>query len=162
MRKDKIQTKTPRVALREVENIKGGVGNAHSAGYLPRNCKQVDNFKHSTKQQFNATDLSCRNDVLAHVMQMCKDSYGTEKEFFRAVEAAPEPMCVLATNQQLLDMERFCTGEKSSVASIDPTFNLGPFSVTPITYHNLMVKTTRNGNHPILLGHVLIHQTKTL
>ena len=57
--KDKIQTKTPRVALREVKNIKGGVGNAHSAGDLPRNHKQVDNFKHSTKQQFNATDLSC-------------------------------------------------------------------------------------------------------
>ena len=33
--KDKVQTKTPRVALREVENIKGGVGNAHSAGDLP-------------------------------------------------------------------------------------------------------------------------------
>ena len=93
---------------------------------------------------------------------MCKESYGTEEEFVRAVEAAPEPMCVLATIQQLSDMERFCTGEESSVASIDPTFNLGPFSVTPITYHNLLVKTTRNGNHPILLGPVLVHQTKTL
>ena len=69
---------------------------------------------------------------------MCKNSYGTEKELIRAVEAAPEPLC------------------------IDPTFNLGAFSVTPITYHNLLVKTTRNGNHPILLGPVLIHQTKTL
>ena len=62
---------------------------------------------------------------------MCKESYGTEEEFVRAVEATPEPMCVLATNQQLSDMERFCTGEESSVASIDPTFNLGPFSVAP-------------------------------
>ena len=92
---------------------------------------------------------------------MCKDSYGTEEEFVHAVEAAPEPMCVFATNQKLLDMECFCTGEESSVASIDLTFNLGPFSITPITYHNLFVKTTRNGNHPILLGPVLIHQTKT-
>ena len=161
MLKDKIQTKTPRVALREVENVKGGVGNAQSAGDLPRNRKQVDNFKHFAKQKFNASSSS-QSDVLAHVMQMCKDSYGTDEEFVCAVEAAPEPMCVLATNQQLLDIERFCTGEESSVASIDPTFNLGPFSVTPITYHNLLVKTTRNGNHPILLGPVLIHQTKTL
>ena len=150
------------MALREVENIKGGVANAHSAGDLPRNRKQVDNLKYSTKSQCSAKDPSCQNDVLAHVMQMCKDSCGTEKEFVRAVEAAPEPLCVLATNQQLLDLERFCTGQETSVASIDPTFNLGPFSVTPITYHNLLVKTTRNGNHPILLGPVLIHQTKTL
>ena len=92
-------------------------------------------------------------------MQMCKESYGTEEEF---VHAAPEPMCVLATNQQLSDMERFYTGEEASVASIDPTSNLGPFSVTPITYHNLLVKTTRNGNHPVFLGPVLVHQTKTL
>ena len=82
-----------------------------------------------------------------------------ENEFVRAVEAAPGPMCVLATNQQLVDLERFCTGQEASVASIDPTFNLGPFSVTPITYHNLLVKTTRNGNHPNMLGP---HQTKTL
>ena len=160
--KDAVHTKTPRVALREVENIKGGLANAHSAGDLPRNCKQVDNLKYSTKPQCNAKDSSCQNDVLAHVMQMCKDSYGTENEFVRAVEAAPGPMCVLATNQQLVDLERFCTGQEASVASIDPTFNLGPFSVTPITYHNLLVKTTRNGNHPNMLGPALIHQTKTL
>ena len=42
--KDTIQTKTPRVALRQVENVKGGVGNARSAGDLPRNRKQVDNL----------------------------------------------------------------------------------------------------------------------
>ena len=66
-------------------------------------------------------------------MQICKDSYGTEKEFVHAVETAPEPMCILATNQQLLDLEHFCTGEEASVASTDPTFNLGLFSVTPIT-----------------------------
>jgi len=53
--KDKIQTKTPRVALREIENFKGGVGNARSASDLPRNYKQVDNFNHSTKHQFNTT-----------------------------------------------------------------------------------------------------------
>ena len=32
--------------------------------------------------------------------------------------------------------------------------------MTPITYQNLLVKTER-GQHPILLGPVLIHQTKT-
>ena len=63
-------------------------------------------------------------------------------------------------NQQLTDLERFCTASPSSVLSVDPTFNLGPFYVTPTTYHNLLVKTSK-GNHPITLGPILIHQTKT-
>ncbi len=68
-------------------------------------------------------------------------------------------MCVLATDQQLCDLERFCLGTPSSVLSVDPTFNLGPFYVTPITYHNLLVETN-SGNHPIMLGPILVHQTK--
>jgi hypothetical protein len=97
--------------------------------------------------------------VLAQVMQMCKDSSGCDA-YVRSVEAAPEPMCIVSTDQQLFDMERFCTGESASVLSVDTTFNLGPFYVTPTTYQNLLVKTDR-GNHPIILGPVLIHHTKT-
>ena len=59
-----------------------------------------------------------------------------------------------------MDIEHFCTGEPSGVLSIDPTFNLGPFYVTPMTYHNLLVTTPRK-NNPILLGPILIHKTKT-
>ena len=67
-------------------------------------------------------------------MQMCKVSSGGETAFVRS-ECAPEPMCILATDQQLVDMERFCTGDASSVLSVDPTFNLGTFYATPTTYH---------------------------
>lgn len=93
-------------------------------------------------------------------MQMSKDSTNSGM-FVRSVEAAPEPMChcILASDQQLVDIEWFCTGDSSSVLSIDPTFNLGLFYITPTTYHNLLVTTT-NGNHPILLRPILIHRTK--
>ena len=37
--------------------------------------------------------------------------------FIRSVEAASEPMCVLATNQQLSELPTFFY--------VDPTFNLG-------------------------------------
>ena len=47
--------------------------------------------------------------------------------------------------------------------SVDPTFNLGPFYVTPITFQNLLVSSnsSKNSKHPILIGPVLIHHTKT-
>jgi len=91
-------------------------------------------------------------------MQVCKETSGSQA-YIRSVEAAPEPMCILATDQQVSDLERFATSDPFSVVSIDPTFNLGPFYVTPITYQNLV--KTEKGNHPIVLGPVLIHKTKT-
>lgn len=100
-----------------------------------------------------------RTDTLACIMQQCKDTCSTSRAFIRSVEAAPEPMCVLSTDQQLHDMERFCTQSPSSVLSIDPTFNLGKFYVTPTTFHNLLVKN-KQGKHPIISGPILIHQTK--
>lgn len=111
---------------------------ANSACDLPRNRKQVHNLKYtySGKNHPNLPSTSSlpRTDVLAHVMQICKESSNSGAVFTRSVEAVPEPMCVLATDQQLVDIERFCTGDPSSVLSIDPMFNLGPFNVTPTTY----------------------------
>ena len=158
------QTNAPRKALREVENLRGGVVGAQSGCDLPRNRKQVYNLNYAGKSRQTPSGSSSSSniphtDVLAQVMQMCKESSDSRK-FVRSVEAAPELMCILTSDQQLTDIERFCTGDSTSVLSIDPTFSLGPFYVTPTTYHNLLV-TTKNGNHPILLGPILIHQTKT-
>ena len=79
------------------------------------------------------------------------------------MEAGPEPICVLATQLQLTDMEKFTTGEHFSMLTLtvaDPTFDLGPFSVIPCTYqHMLMTVRPKFQNHPLLLGPVLIHQT---
>lgn len=44
--------------------------------------------------------------------------------------------------------------------SIDPTFDFGKFAVTPITTHHFMLKSRKTGNHPIMLGPVMIHHRK--
>jgi len=41
---------------------------------------------------------SLTNDVFAHFMQICRDSYGADTEFVQAAEAAPEPMCIHISN----------------------------------------------------------------
>ena len=76
--------------------------------------------------------------------------------FAQGVEAAQEAMCVLATKQQLVDIEQFHTGEPSGVLSIDPTFNLGPFYIT----YNLW-SPHHAKNNPIFLRPVLIHKTRS-
>ncbi len=73
-------------------------------------------------------------------------------------------MCILATDQQLSDIERFCANGQStncSVLGIDPTFNLGDFYVTVTTYENLMLINKKTSKHPVLIGPMLVHQTRT-
>ena len=77
---------------------------AKSVCDLPRDHKQVDN---QAKRKLEASFTCYKSDILALAMQMCKDSSDDEPVFIRSVEAVPEPMCTLATNQQLLDMDFF-------------------------------------------------------
>lgn len=94
------------------------------------------------------------------VMEQCKLCESGDK-YVRIVSASPEPMCLLATDQQLNDLIHFATNpNKFCVISIDPTFSLGDFSVTCIAYRNLLVIDTRTGESPIMLGPMLVHQRK--
>ena len=102
--KQSAKAKNPRKALREFENLKGEVMGAKSGCDLPRNYKQVKNLKYSTKKPSKLTSLPYV-DFLAHVMPMCKDSLGSGEVFVRAVEGAPEPMCVLATVTRFFNQE---------------------------------------------------------
>jgi len=72
-------------------------------------------------------------------------------------------MCILASEQQLKDLMNVFAQMTEPVCFVltQPTFNLGPFYVTPTTYQNLLVRN-KSRNHPILLGPVLVHQTKML
>jgi hypothetical protein len=46
-----------------------------------------------------------------------------------------ELMCVLVQDWQFKDMARFCCNQKHfSVVGIDPTFNLGEFSLTVVIF----------------------------
>ena len=93
-------------------------------------------------------------NVLYSVMLACKLGQGKSD-----VKAAPEPMAVLFYDWQLKDLERFCTNSHSfSVLSVDTTFNLGEFYVTPTTYRHLMLEGARSGKHQAIIGPVLVHQ----
>ena len=105
-----------------------------SVGEVPRNRRQVYNMKNTKGDD---------GDALLSVMAMCKESMGKgEDPFVRIVTSAPEPMCIMCTNSQLNDLEKFCTDPSMfSLLSVDPTFNLGDFSVSVTSYCNLFTKS---------------------
>lgn len=86
-------------------------------------------------------------------MAMCKQSMDKDEDpFVRIVTSAPEPMCIMCTNSQLSDVERFCTDPcMFSVFNVDPTFNLGDISLTVTSFLNLLLKSERNGKHPVMI-----------
>lgn len=94
-------------------------------------------------------------------MVMCKQSTAKADSFVRIVTSAPEPMCVMCTESQLTDLERFCTGsDEFCPLSVDPTFNLGDFSVTVTSFHNLLLENQATGKHPVMIGPMLVHRCK--
>ena len=102
------------------------------------------------------------NVQLAEAMEMCKAGHGCKgKSFVRCVQAAPEPMCILASDRQICEMVRNFTDPTHFVPiSVDPTFKLGDFYVTPIVFPLRNMITKSNGKSPTYLGPMLIHQTQ--
>ena len=86
----------------------------------------------------------------------------TSNLFIGDVKYLCKPTVVVTTKRQLNDLVRFCTPLSNfSVMIIDPTFYLGDFDVTVITYcHKLLISRQAN-RPPAVIGPLLIHYKKT-
>ena len=127
-----------------------------SVGDTPRNRKQVANIRRKLTSP-------PPKDSLYEIMQKCLEDQSRSNPFIRCVNAAPEATCVLASDYQLNDLECFCTDEDEyAILGVDPTFNLGDFSLTVTTYRHLMLESRRTGKPPVLLGPMFAHQKKEM
>ena len=161
MIKEEAESSSPKDSVRTVYNKQGGIMGATSIGELPRNRQQVSNIRSKISSNSSICSAKGLRDPLFMVMEQSKLCEAGDK-FVRVVTACPEPMCLLANDQQLADLARFGTDPSLfSVLSIDPTFSLGDFSVTCITYRHLLVTDPRTGQSPIMLGPLFIHQSKS-
>jgi len=144
-----------------------GIINAESAGKLPRNRDQAYYLKKKNQNKEISNSIGSGlsqgiHDMLYVVMEQCKKAERSD-QFVQDVVCAPEPMAVLATEQQLIDIERFCCDPyQFSILGVDPTFNLGDFSVTSTVFKNIIVEDTKTHKAPIVLGPLLVHYHKTL
>lgn len=92
-------------------------------------------------------------------MLECKVSQGSQDALVRDVKAAPDLECVLFLAWQLEDMKRFLTqSDDFGILTVDTTYNIGQFYVTPTTYPHLMLEDISTRKHPAILGPVLVHQ----
>lgn len=123
---------------------------------------QMENMPNQQQVKRACNDVTTRHQKatssFSDIMEWCCSN----KNICRMVQLHPEPVVVLATDQQLVDLERFSCIDGVPPITVDPTFNLGDFYVTPITYRNLLLKSKRAANNfSCFCGPILIHFHKT-
>lgn len=154
--RDKVKTKlAPAVIYDEVFEEAGGLVNVPSLSSVPRDRKQVENAKYKGKEV-------CSQDKLYDLILKSQEEEAAGKPYIRRVQIAPSPACVVASDRQLNDVKRFCANTTDSVSllSIDTTFNIGDFYLTPTTYRHLLLEDKGTGKPPLLMGPTLIHTRK--
>ena len=110
--------------LKDIIDENGGMENI-SADLLPRNPQQVRNLKRKLSEK--------KKVEISEILHM----YDTQTDnFIRKVDIRPDLVVLLASNQHICVLERFCTKKPLSILGIDPTFHLGEFDVTVTTYRH--------------------------
>lgn len=158
--KEKCKILGPREAVRQTKSsCGGGVTQVESSAQMPRGTRQAKYVRKiatsTSTQQFTGVN----DDEVSAVLLRMKEE---EISFIRDVSIGKEGLSiVLASDVQLAELEKFCTEEiMFTVLQIDPTFNLGPYECTPISYKNLLLEKKSTGKHPVFVGPVLIHYRK--
>jgi hypothetical protein len=106
-------------------------------------------------------DLTAKRDPLLAITVQCKEDQEGGDPFVRRVVTSPEPSVILASDQQLDDLAKFCTHESNfSVFQVDPTYNLGAFSVTATQYDHLLLVSRTTDKPPLIIGPMLLHLKK--
>ena len=120
-----------------------------------RQAKYVRKTLTSSQLQF---DGKKGDEDLSVLYRMKEEKSG----FIRDVSMGRDSLCIaLASDVQLAEMEKFCTEEVMfTVMQIDPTFNLGPYECTPVSYQNLLLERKSTGKPPVFVGPVVIHYKK--
>ena len=73
---------------------------------------------------------------------------------------SPEKIVFLSWENQLNDINHFCKNNAQfCILGIEPTYNVGPCYLTVTTYRHLHFRANK-GEHPVMIGHVLIHARK--
>ena len=150
----------PKDAVSLATQESGGVMKVGCLSDLPRGPRQ-GYYRNQLQKESLPSHVQGREkqDELLEVLFKMK----TDNEpFVRKVTIEKEnTTIVIGSEEQLNNLMKLSTSEIDfCTVQIDPTFRLGPYECTPISYRNLMMKRKRTGKNPLRLGPVLIHYRK--
>ena len=134
----------------------GGLEHSHTASAEPRNKMQIYNAKKG-----KTLPSGHNKDDLYDLLVLLKHHQADPSGFLKEVTLSSTPSALLATQQQLENLVRFCCQSMQySVMGVDATFNLGDFYVTIITYQNLLLRNPHTSQPPVFIGPAFIHMER--
>lgn len=100
----------------------------------------------------------CAGNNFMQLWQMLYDARNPDTAFMRKVINSSNPCVLLVSNQQLQDVEQFCTNPtKFAILGEYATFNFGRFYITFKTYCHLLLQNKENCHlvrtNPTLIFH---------
>ena len=129
----------------------GGVCGARAVSDLPRGKHQIYSVRSRISHASTVDDVG---DLLKYARD--------QEDIILHHSDYPEDLWVFGTSSMSADLSRFTTSDLlSHPFSVDPTFQMGQFEVTPVVYKNLILKSQRTHESPIFLGPTMIHHKKT-
>lgn len=163
--KDAVKTSKPMKVMASIAKTSSLI-TATSSASTPRDRTQIYNMKKQTREEErrenDIPDSKTRKDKIYSMMLMAYQEVDNgEENFIHGITAWPEAMCLLGYTFQFKDISRFCCSTEFYPLTIDTTFNLAEFYVTPTTYKNLLLQNVRDGKHPIFIGPTLVHMTRS-
>lgn len=160
--RSKCQISGPKEVIASVSAEAGGIITAVYPGELPRDEQQVSQFKRRLPKSTHSGPSHSYNDDDELYTIMLQAQLEDREKYARDIKMHPEPAILLVNDRQLNDLSRFsCNPFQFCILTVDPTFCLGDFDVTPITYRHLLLESIRTGKPPVMIGPTLIHYKKS-
>ena len=125
---------------------------------IPSSVSDLPRGKHLIYSVRSRIGYAASNDDVGELLKYARDN----EDLVLYHADYPEGLWVLGTSSMCADLARYTTSELLSYPfSVDPTFQMGKFEVTPVVYKTLMLKSRRTQENPIYLGPAMIHHKKT-
>ena len=140
----------PKSTIEKMCTKAGGTLRAIAPGQLSRSEKQITTLAAKEKVKNRSVGSTIESDDLFIIMQHAHAEDPTS-QFIRSIRAT-DPAIVVADDIQITDMVRFCTSSiEFGILTVDPTFSLGEFDVTPMLNKNTLgVKKVRGQSEAAL------------
>ena len=132
-------------------NKAGAFSGARTPADIPNSLEKIHDICRKSKDE-NKSDL-------VKILHICKEQKGKPNEFERDVRTGLETSIFLSSNQQLNNIFKFCM--QDSVLAVDATFSICSYSVTISAYRYPFFKDRKSDEHPVMIGHSVIHCHKT-
>ena len=145
--KDSIKKKEAQGVYSNLRKKAGGVFGASSVSDLPRGKQQI----YSAKSRLSS---SVAQDDVEDLLKCARD----KDDLILHHSDFPEDRWVLGTNSMCSALVKFTSSDViSHPFSVDPTFQIGQFKVTPVVFKTLLLKSKRTDENPAFLGPTMIH-----